>query len=220
MFRPSLFSLVALGSALVALSGCNFPLPSGQTTQPLVVDLTAVARALGRDEAMQQKLQTAQQQLNAQLKQIGSDLQTQLQDQESKLAGEKKKVRQETLEKLSQQANLQLRQSRLIAERKADRYRLKLIDGFRNEVRQVAKSLSEKRGAQSVFINDGSLLWYSPAIDITDEVIAALRAADSAGPETAESETGARRHLEELNELMDKIETRKKDNTKQTDPAD
>jgi len=203
----------------IALSGCNFPLPSGQTTQSLVVDLTAVARALGRDEVMQQKLQKAQQQLNAQLEQIGSGLQTQLQDQESKLAGEAKKTRQETLEKLSQQANLQLRQSRLVAERKADQYRLKLIDGFRDEVRWVAKSLAEKRGAQSVFVNDGNLLWYAPAIDITDEVIAALRAADSAGPQTAVPETGTRRHLEELNELMNELKTRQKDEAKQTDPA-
>jgi Skp family chaperone for outer membrane proteins len=168
------FAALAILTGLLA-SGCRLPNTPPQSRQPLVVDLNAVARALGRDELMQQKLDGAYRQLNDQLSEIGSKLEKQLADRKAALKPDADE-KQEDFDKLALQANRQLRQTQQLARQKGALYGARLVNEFRQEVLGVAKGIAEQRGAASIVVANNELLWHSSSIDITDEVIGALRA--------------------------------------------
>ena len=158
-------------------SGCN-EIQEG-TGSPLVVDLLAVARALGRDEVMTQKLDLARQQLNDQMSQISEELDKQLKAKESEFEQASKKNRDKTkmeLDQLTLKANLQLRKTQQLANQKAILYRNQLVDEFRYEVMEVAEKIAQQRKASTIITSGSDLLWYASSIDITDEVIGGLRA--------------------------------------------
>jgi Skp family chaperone for outer membrane proteins len=172
IFITSLASVLILGA-----SACNYD--ASQTNTALIVDLPAVARALGRDEVMTQKLEQARQQLSEQLVQIGADLEKQLKDKETdfgKSSDENKEESRKQLDQLVQQANIQLKKIRELANQKAISYRDKLVSEFRNEVMQVAEDIAQQHQAVAVYVAGSNLLWYSSTIDITDEVIGVMRA--------------------------------------------
>jgi len=172
LLLTTLISVFVLASA-----GCDKN--ATQSNAALVVDLQTVARALGRDEVMTQKLEQARQLLGDQLLQISANLEKQLKEKETQLAGEAKEVKDESrqqLEQLTQQANIQLKKTQQLANQKAISYRDKLVDDFKKEVMTVAESIAHKRKAVAVYAADNNLLWYASSIDITDEVIGVMRA--------------------------------------------
>lgn len=187
MYKTLLGILIAV--FVIAGAGCD----SGGLTQgrTLVVDLLSVARALGRDESMTRQMEQARKQLNDQLTRIGNELEQKLREKETELSGSpdaKKEESKKQLEELTLQANLQLRQTRQLANRKALLFRDSLVEEFRNEVMTVAGRIARERGAAAILAADSELLWYSSDIDITDEVIGVLRARKA--QTDIESETG------------------------------
>lgn len=172
------------GIALIAamsLGGCRLDTGTAPT-QVAVVDLVVVAKALGRDEAMDQRLMEATEQLNAQLQEIASDYSSQLEDEKKKLGKKPEKEDEQRLTTLTQQARLQIQQTRLLAEQKAAQFRTRLIQDFRNEVGDVAAGIAKSRGASQVLVAGANTLWFDPSADITDEVIAKLRARPKQSP--------------------------------------
>lgn len=178
----SLYRLITLVFIGTLLSSCNATDTSSLARQPLLVDLNAVARALGRDEAINKKLEEARESLNTQLKEIGASLETQLQEKKAELekaAKDRKKSEREeseqALQQLTLQAQLQLKQTQQLAEQKAAQYRAQLLAEFRAEVMDSAKVVAGKRGALTVLAVGPEYLWYASEIDITDEVIGLMR---------------------------------------------
>ncbi len=165
------------------LSGCYTPDTSNLSKQPLVIDITAVARALGRDKDINSKLEEARVSLNTQLSQIGSSLENQLQEKKTELEASSKGKKSEEiikseqeLQQLTLQAQLKLKQTQQLAEQKASIFRAQLLNEFRQEVAAVAQTVAEKRGAVTVLAINADYLWYASSIDITDEVIGLMRA--------------------------------------------
>jgi Skp family chaperone for outer membrane proteins len=175
MFKILFTTLISV--FIIGSTGCDTN--TTQSNMALVVDLQAVARALGRDEEMTQKLEQARQLLSEQLLQIGVDLEKQLKEKETELGRTSKDDKDESreqLEQLTQQANIQLKKNQQLANQKAISYRDMLVDGFRKEVMTVAESIAHKHQAVAVYVTGSNLLWYSNTIDITDEVIGSMRA--------------------------------------------
>lgn len=144
MYKTLLGILIAV--FVIAGAGCD----SGGLTQgrTLVVDLLSVARALGRDESMTRQMEQARKQLNDQLTRIGNELEQKLREKETELSGSpdaKKEESKKQLEELTLQANLQLRQTRQLANRKALLFRDSLVEEFRNEVMTVAGRIARER---------------------------------------------------------------------------
>ena len=178
MFTRFVTTLILFITA--AIAGCSSSEP---VSGSLVVDLTAVARALGKDDEMSSMLDQARKQLNDQLLQIGVDLEQQVQDKKTALAeaneGKTSTEQDQELADFTRKANLQLQQTREVARQKAVSFRDKLVIDFRKEVMDVAAEIARERGAVRVTVAGAHLLWHESTIDITDEVIGAMRAAAS-----------------------------------------
>ena len=173
---------------IIVTAGCK---DTSNTSASLVIDLTAVARELGRDEVMNAQFEQARQQLNSQLVQISADLEKQLQEKKDELdkaPKNKKEESQKEIELLTQQANLQLRKTQQLANQKAIQYRDQLLADFKKDVMVVAEQIAEKRNAVTILTAGSDLFWYASTIDITDEVIGKMRAAGNAGENTVEPE--------------------------------
>lgn len=212
-----LFALVPL---LLALVACTEPPPADPAPPgrgPLVVDLVAVAKALGRDEVMEQQLQRAQDSLAAQLQAVGVDLQAQLKQHEAQLKEAGEKDAEDRLQALTREANRKLQQTQLAANQQAQAYRNQLIRSFQDEVRGVAREIAQGQGARVVVSAEAGLLWFDPQVDITDEVIAALRARSQAASKRPPSDPGpadpapatdpaaVERETRKLEQLMDEL---------------
>jgi len=174
------FSIMLVTVIMVVSSGCDSR--DKESSTPLIVDLTVVARALGRESEMTQDIEKAREQLNKQLIQIGDNFEKQLKEKEieiGKLSEKEKLESEKELEKLTQQAKIQLQKTQQLASQKVISYRDQLLIEFRNEVMVVAEDVANKRHAPAVYTAGGNVLWYSSTIDITDEVIGLLRAREN-----------------------------------------
>lgn len=188
----------AAGSLMLALllQACT---PAGDQDSPtLIIDITTVAKALGRDEVMARQLEQTQAQLNQQLRSITQDLNTRIRDKREQIGEDAAEEDRQALEALTLQARNTLEQSRELARQQALAYRSSLVQEFQAEVRERAAHIARQRGATVVLLADQASLWFDPRSDITDEVIAALRAqaqesggaAGPAAPEAAPEATG------------------------------
>lgn len=169
--------MIRLITALLVagLVGCS---GAGSSGAVAMVDVNAVARALGRDDVIEQQIQSANHQLTTQLLQVAQSLQQQLEAQQQS-AGEDEAAR-EQLAQATAKANQQLKKSQRAAQQQLDKYRAGVVGAFLNEVRPHAEEIARARHVRLV-LTASSILWFDPAIDITDEVIAAMRA-DAAAP--------------------------------------
>lgn len=177
--------------SLPILAGCQPQAPEhGPDT--LVVDFAAVAKALGRDASIQQKLEQAATQLNTQLLQITTEL-TEQYEAEKARRGEAETLSEEDsvfLTNLAGEVEQRIQGSQQEARQKAAAYRASLIAQLREEVQREAARIARERDASSVMLSAPDLLWFDPEADITDEVIAQLRALDTAnGGDTAAPDT-------------------------------
>lgn len=182
MMRKILF-LLAAG---IMLSGCDkIPHSLGQAgaakgSGVAVLDLGAVAKALGRDEVFRQQMESARQQLGQQLNEFSTGLQGQLREEQAKLGEAPTAEQQQELREKVAQAQRQVQQSRVLARRKAAEFQSNLAVAFRNEVQPVAAEVARARGASAVALSN-TLLWFEPEVDITGEVIDRMRAMGAMG---------------------------------------
>lgn len=197
-------------TTLFLLQGCG-RLTAPPAPDSLVIDLAAVARATGRDDAISSSLSQARDTLNQQLQTLTDSMNVEL-DKVRKTADEKTaKAAQSEYTRLSASAAQQLRESRLSAQQKLNSVQDKLIAAFRKEIKGIAVQIARQRGASRVVLASTDLLWLDPKIDITDEIIARLRAraempaaADSGNATPTDTDT--RREIDKLNQLVDKVE--------------
>ena len=168
--------LILVAFALAGLIGCE----SGERADNVaiaIVDVNAVARALGRDDVIEQRIVSANQQLTSQLLEVAQSLQQQLEALQQ-TAGDDDEARQQ-LAQATVKANQQLKQTQRAAQKQLEQYRAGVVSEFLNEVRPHAAEIARERGARLVLTAAANLLWFDATVDITDEVIAALRARGS-----------------------------------------
>ena len=166
--------LVAFALFAFVIAGCD-QLDGGRS-DVAVIDLDAVARALGRDEVIAQQINRANQQLSSQLGEVAKDLQQQLQEEREKyeVVGDEAEAE---LEQKTAVANQRLQQTQRLAQQRASEFRTAVINEFRNELQPYASEIARERGASAVITVATPMLWFDAEVDITDEVIAAMRKA-------------------------------------------
>lgn len=160
----------------LTINACD-QLPTAQRNKGVaVLDLNAVAKATERDQAINQSMESARVDLNAQLTQIAGDLEKQLKDQQDKAGPSPQPVEQQQLQNMAAEAQRQLAEKQQLAQQKAQQLQLELVSEFKRQVQPVAEQIAKSQGAEIVVILDDAILWFDSVVDITDEVIAELRA--------------------------------------------
>ncbi len=201
-------SIIAL--ILASIIGCT---QQQDISSTLVLDPVAIAKSLGRDELMQEKMNAALVQLNEQLQQHSSSLTKEIELERSKLTQDGGEEDPDKLRLLLESARSNILQAEQLARTKADQYRKGLLDEFNSELHAVAMEVARERGATSVVTQAGNLLWHDPSVDITGEVIARLRASESLRPAASgsTSDSIAADQLLQLESTLDALEQERKD---------
>ena len=171
MTWPLAAMLLALGT-----TGCDqFQTGKTATTATVVIDLEAVAKATGQDTVIEQQMTAAREELNSQLTAVIAELEKQLAEEQAKLGDSPDQAEQQRFQQIAAQAQQQLAQQRGQAQQQAQQYQAALVAGFRDTVKPITAEIATARGADVVLIFDPMMVWFNPSIEITGEVIAALR---------------------------------------------
>lgn len=147
-----------------------------------IVDLDAVASALGRDDVIEQQINAANEKLSSQVLQIAKTLQEQLREQQASIGERPDAEKQSQLEARTAEANRQLQATQAEARQRAALFRNAVVARFRAEVQPVAMEIARQRGVSIVLTSAVPTVWFDSSIDITGEVIAAMRARGNAPP--------------------------------------
>jgi len=190
MMRMFKFSLVALSAVL--LCSCNQPSGSGGTNA-VVVDLDAVARAMGRDTLIDKRVEQATQTLNSKLIEAAANMEKELKKQQTEFGTSPTEEQRGKLKQTAQKIQENIQSNKEIAGQARQRVRLEQIQIFRNEVKAIAARLAAKRQASLVMVANQDVLWFTPSSDITAAVIAEMRSPAAApAAETGSAPASAR----------------------------
>ncbi|MCW8923599.1 MAG: OmpH family outer membrane protein [Gammaproteobacteria bacterium] len=163
--------IIFLSALLISISACD----SLNSNAIALVDLDAVAKALGRDEVMKQEIAESEQQLQQQLTAIAGELQNKVKQEQASLTEKSSDEDKQRVQQLIVQAQQQLRNEQLAAQQKSNQLKADLINKFRDEVKAIAEPLAKASGVQMVKVIRDDVLWFDAEADMTDEVIAKMR---------------------------------------------
>jgi Skp family chaperone for outer membrane proteins len=171
--------LIAALFVAIVISGCD-GLPTGGSgnATSVVIDLEAVAKVTGQDVVIEQKMTAMREELTNQLSVFAADLERQLVEERGKLGDSSDEAAQQNFQQIAAQAQQQLAQQRTLAQQKAQQYQTGLVSDFRKTVEPISAKIASARGAGVILLFDPMMFWFDPSIDITDDVIDALRDQD------------------------------------------
>jgi Skp family chaperone for outer membrane proteins len=199
------FILVLVASTFL-ISGCDQISVGGSDV--VIIDLTAVAKATGQDEVIRLKAEAARDELTVQLQQLIQGLEQQLADERAKMGDNPSPEQAQVFQQLNIQARGQLTDAQAQAQAQATQIEQALVAEFRDSVSPLAEEIARGMGASAVLAADPYLFWFDPAVDITDEVIAAWRARPAKEPAAESSEEVTEEMTDvqsELNEVEDEL---------------
>lgn len=162
---------------------------SAEAPKVALLDINAVAKALGRDQEVVALAEAARQNLVGQLQKLAGDRrkeilgeQAKVDDAKSKLgekpkADDEKKFQELVKTATTKVQQLQSAQNANITEAntKYSQYRSALLVKFKDEIRPFASRIAKARGAVVVFLPSEDMMLFEPAVDITPDVIVAMR---------------------------------------------
>ena len=183
-----LLSLTILTAAAALFCGC------GQTTsadRAVVVDLEAVAKAMGRDVLIANRVEAATQDLNAQLIQAAQEMEKELKKQQAEAGSSPTEEQRAKLRLTALRIQQNIQSNKEIAEQARQRVRNEQILVFRKEVRPIAARLAARHHAALVLIAGQDVVWFAPSVDITAEVIAEMRSATATASTNEPARTGS-----------------------------
>jgi len=170
-----LISVISL-FILISLSGCDNFQSSSNT---VILDLDAIANATGHAERIKQQIEQANNELKSQLTTISNKLNEQLASEKEKMGKKPSKDEKRNMDQLTLLANQKMQQAKVLASQKSQQYKAALIQQLRQNVKPIAEGIAKKRGADIVIAANSSTIWFNPGVDITDEIIAEMRAQPS-----------------------------------------
>jgi Skp family chaperone for outer membrane proteins len=167
--------LVAALFLAIVISGCDQLSTGGGNATSVVVDLEAIAKVTGQDVVIEQKMTAMREDLTNQLGTLAAELERQLAEEQGKLDDPSDEEAQQRFQQMTVQAQQQMAQQRTVAQQKAQQYQTGLVSDFRKTVEPISAEIASARGASVILLFDPMMLWFDPSIDITDDVIDALR---------------------------------------------
>ena len=166
------------GYAVVPVPGpsalCAALSAAGLPTDRFFFEGFLVARALGRDVAIREQLETAGKELNQQLRDMAQELKDQFDAERARLGADATQEEREQLARMGAEAQARVQQGQLAAQRKAQELQAQIARQFQDEVRPVAAQVAHERGAV-VAIPTSFLLWADGGADITSAVIERMK---------------------------------------------
>jgi Skp family chaperone for outer membrane proteins len=167
-FKSAMLSGLVLTCLVSLLSGCNIGNQAGGVA---VLDLDAVAVALGREKSINDQVQAYASEQETRLKSLQQSLQQQVTEAGGKLAADASDQDKRKVAEMVGSARTQLAGELAKARREAVQLRRKLVHDLAVEVEPVARRVADARGMQIVMLKQPSLLVVGPGADITDAVI-------------------------------------------------
>ena len=141
-----------------------------------VVDLDKVASETGRDRQLAQSLELAQNSLNQSFAKTFEDAKVQLNAKKKEYGTTPTDDEKKEFSLLERSAENQLTQIKNKARADFEQYKQIQIAKFRAELKPITQEIATKRGLSIVIPkNEGLLLSVDPGVDITDDVVKALR---------------------------------------------
>jgi len=160
--------------ATLLIAGCD-RLPGGGS-DTLVVDLAAVAKATGQEESMQARSQVAREEINAQLGEAGRNLEQQIQEERTRIGDSPTQEQELQFQQMAYQAQQQYGQLQAEAQQQTQQFEVNLVLEFREAVKPFAEKIARSHGGSIILLADQTVFWLDPDIDLTGEIITALRA--------------------------------------------
>ena len=187
--RRQLLLLLSAAICPIHLAGCGADGGAPDAAEPVgaiggvaVIDLDAVAHAIGWDTHMAADIQQRADSLNQQLANYQALLRRQLDDEKSAAASqattgdEGPSEQQQKLVEFDRRLGAQWTQARQKANQQLAAHRLAVIESIRQHVRPVAASVAAELGLATVLTkNDSVVFTYVEAVDITDRVVQRLQ---------------------------------------------
>lgn len=172
---------------LVACAACQPPSSRVSTVKPatgnaMVVDLDAVAKAMGWDLLIAQKVEAATASLNAQLLLAAESLEKEFKKLQADVGPSPTKEQLLQLQQVKLKVQQTIQSNKLVAEQARESIRTQQILLYRKEIKPVAARLAQNQQAQVVLIANQDVVWFDPATDITGKVIDEIRAKASTIP--------------------------------------
>ncbi|RPI80273.1 MAG: OmpH family outer membrane protein, partial [Planctomycetaceae bacterium] len=153
-----------------------------------VVDLDAVAKALGRDLEMEADAEKKLGQYTTELGSLQTALNRQLQEKMAEVGESPSDDERRQLLQTQRKLDNQFRESKSMAERKLVSYKQKLIDQFREETKPAIREVASRRGLSIVIPKSPALLLtVSAEVDLTDAVVLQMQAASPAPAATPDA---------------------------------
>ncbi|WLD11970.1 OmpH family outer membrane protein [Planctellipticum variicoloris] len=187
--------MLALSGAAMWLSGCGNQGTAPQAaTAPkggmAVVDLDAIAQSLGQTQRIKDAVTMRQNAVNQQLVKLQEGYREQLAAKQSELGEEATEEQKQQLARMTNIAGQQLGAAKQRGEQALTAYSREAISkvaaDLRAEIRPICQEIAAKRGLGIVVPkNEGFLLSVDPGVDITAEVLEALKARRPAAPAVA-----------------------------------
>lgn len=181
------FVVIPVLAILTCTIGCDqtihtvaVPPEMSEEGKVAVIDLDRVARALGRDEVINQRYQQSVTRMAEQLQGLQSNLIEQITVEQEKLGEEATDEEKQGLNQFIRTADRKLKEARVRARNQEVKIRADLVSDFREEMQPVARRAAAKRGFSIVMLNQANLLYFDTAVDITDVVIDDLQSVTQA----------------------------------------
>ncbi len=182
---------IVLAIICMAWAGCERG-ASSNNGQVAVVDLDAVARKLGKDKQILSMIEQRQLSLNQRVSSAQQSLIDQLNQKKNEF-GELDDEESKQLAQMQTRANAILNSTRTQAQSDLTAFQQEVVDRFRAETKPVALAIAAKKGCRVVLSkNDSVIFAFDQTIDLTDEVVAAMRAQSSVSSETKPDDAHAR----------------------------
>jgi Skp family chaperone for outer membrane proteins len=160
---------------IMTFTGCDRLNLSTGGAGVAVVDLTALSEATGEDQVIKTKMEIATTDLNAQLTEAAAQLEKQVAEKKEAFGNNATPEQKQELQQLVLQAGQQLKQNQALAQQKAQQYKAGLLESWREEIQPVLEEVAAKHNAKTVIAVNPALMWFDTSIDITADVIDALR---------------------------------------------
>jgi len=155
---------------------------SAQNGGVAILDIDAVARALGVEEAVKNDLQSMQNGLNGELQKAQANLQAQMKNAEQVAGTNPNEQQKAQLVQTNQQLDAQFNQLKAQAQQTLAQERVKKINDFREKLKPIALEAAKAKGLGVVLMQVTPPVYaFDEAVDIT---AATTDAAKKAGMET------------------------------------
>ena len=167
---------------LLAGAGCNQQTSNAAETdiatagRVAIINLDAIAKALGRDRVILASIQQHNQQAVAKLQNIKAGLNEQIKGLQAEIEESEAGEDNEKLGAMVRNAQQRLKKEVGAAQQNSARIQAELIRKFREEVIPFARRAALNRGMSVVMLKQANILHYDPGTDITNAVIDDMQA--------------------------------------------